>query len=264
MVAAGSLFTDLNTGYEYAGASYANVGYFKHDTIGTFTLEQATDENGDLKFDHYDNPVMEKVEVRAGTGTSGPCAACHMAGDAGHSYAVADKDDAGAMTAIKSSVCAACHKGANGAALVTPELVGTEFGFSTGTRTVTQDDVDAAAAFMQAEAEGYHGALEELETALLAAGYKFSPNYPYFNLVGGDGMPTTWVNQGNFGAAHNYNYLHHEEGAYAHNRYYAKRLIFDSIDWLQNGSLTGSIVVADSHAKHWLGADELTGVATRP
>ena len=29
-------------------------------------------------------------------------------------------------------------------------------------------------------------------------------------------------------------YLHHEPGAYAHNRFYAKRLLFDSIDWIDN------------------------------
>ena len=44
------------------------------------------------------------------------------------------------------------------------------------------------------------------------------------------------------GAAFNYVMLHHEPGAYAHNRYYTKRLIFDSIDYLDPaGSLDGQL-----------------------
>ena len=64
-----------------------------------------------------------------------------------------------------------------------------------------------------------------------------------------------WPNEGDLGAAHNYNYLLHEPGAYAHNRKYAKRLIWDSIDWLDNGVLNGSIVIPAelTHAAAWLG-----------
>ena len=66
-----------------------------------------------------------------------------------------------------------------------------------------------------------------------------------------------WPTQGDLGAAHNYNYLLHEPGAYAHNRLYAKRLIFDSIDWLDNASLDGTIDInADlqPEAAVWFGA----------
>lgn len=75
-----------------------------------------------------------------------------------------------------------------------------------------------------------------------------------------------WPLQGDLGAAHNYNYLHHEAGAYAHNSKYAKRLIFDSIDWLDNGSMDGQITIAatDPDAQIWLNADGATGIATRP
>ena len=52
-----------------------------------------------------------------------------------------------------------------------------------------------------------------------------------------------WADAGHLGAAHNFNYLHHEPGAYAHNRFYAKRLIFDSLDWLDNGALDGTITI---------------------
>jgi hypothetical protein len=39
------------------------------------------------------------------------------------------------------------------------------------------------------------------------------------------------------GAAFNINLLIHDPGGYAHNRYYVKRLLWDSIDFMTNGTL---------------------------
>ena len=41
----------------------------------------------------------------------------------------------------------------------------------------------------------------------------------------------------NMGALFNLNMLQHEPGAFAHNRYYTKRLIYDSIDWLDDKAM---------------------------
>jgi hypothetical protein len=43
------------------------------------------------------------------------------------------------------------------------------------------------------------------------------------------------------GAAFNFNLIEHDPGAYVHNRTYAKRLIYDSIDWLDDASLNNSV-----------------------
>jgi len=52
---------------------------------------------------------------------------------------------------------------------------------------------------------------------------------------------------------------------YVHNRYYGKRLIFDSIDWMDNGALNGTITIPAEYpeARTWLNADD-NGVAARP
>jgi hypothetical protein len=71
-----------------------------------------------------------------------------------------------------------------------------------------------------------------------------------------------WPLQGDLGAAHNYNYLHREAGAYAHNSKYAKRLIFDSIDWLDNMPMDGTISIdANTYpdAAIWFGATAPVG-----
>jgi hypothetical protein len=45
----------------------------------------------------------------------------------------------------------------------------------------------------------------------------------------------------NMGAAFNFNLLEHDPGAYVHNRMYVKRLIYDSIDWLDDGIMNYSV-----------------------
>jgi hypothetical protein len=45
----------------------------------------------------------------------------------------------------------------------------------------------------------------------------------------------------NHGAAFNFNLLDHDPGAYVHNRIYVKRLIYDSIDWLDDNQMNYSV-----------------------
>ena len=56
------------------------------------------------------------------------------------------------------------------------------------------------------------------------------------NVPGTDG-----TGKDRMGAAFNYNLLEHDPGAFAHNSHYAKLLIFDSLDYLDNGVLDGTI-----------------------
>jgi hypothetical protein len=43
------------------------------------------------------------------------------------------------------------------------------------------------------------------------------------------------------GASFNFNLLEHDPGAYVHNRMYVKRLIYDSIDWVDDGIMNYSV-----------------------
>jgi hypothetical protein len=45
----------------------------------------------------------------------------------------------------------------------------------------------------------------------------------------------------NMGAAFNFNLFEHDPGAYVHNRTYVKRLIYDSIDWIDDGQMNYSV-----------------------
>lgn len=228
-------------GYMYAGLSYTDKSYFAHDSLG--------------------------------------CAECHMTGDtptdqASHTFDVVEKDGTGTITAIDSEKCVECHDGEH-ALFVSDSQIGDTLNIWNGSAAVptvvTQLMADDAAAEMEHEAHGYHNAIEVLGAVLTAAGTPPQAGYPYFS--------GTATDQGHGGAMHNWSYLHHEPGAYAHNRYYAKRLIFDSVDWLTNAT-NGSVDAAGSRtldgvlyldpatygaAITWLGGDTITGiVSTRP
>jgi hypothetical protein len=171
---------------------------------------------------------------------AGPCVGCHMGTTANHTWEVVAKDDAGTITAINSETCASCHAG-NYA--LTPEK-------------------------LELEKEELHASLAALESALAAKGIYFYPAHPYFYtapyVVGGTNTAFknwegVYAGKGKdvMGAAFNYNLLEHDPGAYAHNRFYTKRLIFDSIDFIDNGVLDGTISVTGEAATY-------LGTTTRP
>ena len=68
-----------------------------------------------------------------------------------------------------------------------------------------------------------------------------TPFYPVETVDTDKTGATTGKN--NMGAAFNFNLLEHDPGAYAHNRYYVKRLIYDSIDWLDDNQMNYSVGV---------------------
>jgi hypothetical protein len=114
---------------------------------------------------------------------------------------------------------------------------------------------------MEDEKELFHAALGALESAMAdstirPAFYSFS-TYPYIFQDPAGTIPTTnWASYGdtslnsvmtgkpNMGAIFNLVLLEHDPGAFAHNSLYSKLLIFDSIDWLDNNTLDGTIDLA--------------------
>lgn len=202
---ASSLIVFGNGGYEYTGRSYAAPSYFAHDKIGI----SAT-----------------------GTGTtSGPCAGCHMTSANKHLFTNVTKDTAGKITAITSTACATCH---------------------TGNYALT-------AAKLEEEKEEYDASLKVLSSAFVTKGiyYDAHTNNYFFNdpvaratanrVTNWKAVADTYTPAASWkdvmGAAYNLYTLGHDAG-FAHNRYYSKRLIWDSIDFIFNGKLDDDVVAA--------------------
>ncbi|MBI5637557.1 MAG: hypothetical protein HZA03_06275 [Nitrospinae bacterium] len=203
LTAGGTIFAE--TGYTYYSSTgtfnYANPSYYRHDKIG---LDSTLAPN---------------------TGANGPCVGCHMTSTAdaaanygSHRFLPVQKDSAGVLTAITTTVCANCHSGQYS---------------MTATELEHQNTL-------------FQSTLEALKELMASKGFYYSANYPYwYSNAAGTTAATSWgatkaIGQQNMGAAFNYNLLKHDPGAYAHNRYYAKRLIYDSMDWMDDQTLNHS------------------------
>lgn len=189
---------------------------------------------------NYGTQAFAHGAIGATTG-EGPCIACHMGADKTttdkHTFSVFDS----ATTTGVPPTCTQCHTGSN----------------------------PMSADIVKAQSAGFQDALKLLADQLAAHGiYFIAGQSPYFFTDAAGTTPfTAWPDNNTLGAAFNLNYLAHEQGAFAHNPDYAKRLLFDSIDWLDNGVLDGTITIdaaAYPDAASWFEAAPATGITDRP
>ncbi|ACH40349.1 lipoprotein cytochrome c [Citrifermentans bemidjiense Bem] len=162
-----------------------------------------------------------------GTGNDGPCVACHMNSGNSHFFMPVAFDGTGKIAEITSRTCAQCHVG--------------QYALSP--------------AILQTEKEGFAAAIAMLNVLKTDATLPVDPlnptrskvrplankNSDYNAAFPGGGANT-------MGAFFNSGLLQNDPGAFAHNRVYTKRLIYDSIDWLSNGALDGDVESAINNA----------------
>lgn len=219
----GKAIHDLNTGQtatvNFSNLSYGDGHYFSGG--GTMFKGTAYEYNGRI----YSDPASfrhKKIGTSAAenTGNSGPCIGCHMdrPGFPGnHRFQPVGKDATGKIVNVSSEVCFInCHEG----------------------RSALADQANL-------EMEDYKLALAAFDNQLIISGYTFT-SYPYFKNTdwrSPDDSDITGNTTGknNLGAAFNYSLLYHEPGAYIHNSRYAKRIVYDSIDWLDNNQMDWSV-----------------------
>ena len=142
-----------------------------------------------------------------GTGTKGPCITCHMANSSSHLFLPVTLDETRSITGIVSTSCVKCHDGA-----FQPRH---------------------SAESLESAKEGFAAALALLNK--VREGKVVSNNWNAFSP--GNGANT-------MGASFNYSMLSAEPGAFAHNPLYTRRLIYDSIDWISNGSMDNDVAAA--------------------
>jgi len=245
LLASSGTFTNLsfiNSHYLTAGGTvYTVTGYETWYTQVTPTSTVTrTFANPTLHHDDVGRSATPGIGNRQGA-----CVGCHMSTPEKHLFLPVSKPS-GTITTITSTVCIECHDG-------TTQPLRTPAG------------LEASRALMV-------DALEALNQQLILREYYFSSTYPYFftsaydagytetgnctsnlavkNWQTGGTSTFTWsgtsctsamgtagtadTGKNNMGAAFNYNLLEHDPGAFVHNRRYAARLIYDSIDWLDN------------------------------
>lgn len=235
--------------YNFSNASFENSHYL---TAGATIFKTSGFEF--FSSHHYNNPYFfahDKIGVSDynNTGTSGPCITCHMK-PGNHTFLPVSKDVSGNIVSLTSTTCnnVLCHNGAMSGL----ELESQKQLFNTA--------MDALKAMLQEKlAIHFFNANPYFFTKPYIAGYSetggCSENLGVKNWQTGGTTLFTYVpatkscrsatalsgtsdsGSNNMGAAFNYNLLYHDYGAFAHNRFYAKRLIYDSISWLFDGDI---------------------------
>lgn len=209
-------FSGINPHYlAAAGILYSKIGFryyadpAKYDPSLDFSNTHFSHKN--IGVNNYQLPLPIPLPFQP-TGYDGPCVSCHMTKGT-HTLNISQ----GYLNQA-DGVCGKCH------------IVGSGF--------------QMTAAKIEEEKAGFNASLNFLQAMLSLNGMNYTVDFPYFantnwtrpavGPAGGNGM-------NNLGAAFNFSLLKRESGAFAHNRIYAKRLLFDSIDYLQHGAVTGAI-----------------------
>jgi nitrate/TMAO reductase-like tetraheme cytochrome c subunit len=161
--------------------------------------------------------------VVEGTGSNGPCVGCHMKSSESHLFEAVKRDMNGLIIEIPAldAVCSKCH------GVITDKM-----------SVAALNNLDT----------GYNSALGVVQGLLSGKGISYNKaTYPYFFKTADPSQQvsanafTNWPNINTLGAAFNLNLLAHQPGAFAHNSAYTRRLLYDSIDFLDDGSLNDSV-----------------------
>ena len=173
-------------------------------------------------------PLTNFAHSAIGDAQQGPCIGCHMSGSVKkHLFTSVSTATSGAVSRITSTTCflSGCH---------------------------------AADFDLQLRKTGYQAALTVVAAQLAARNIHFNAvKFPYFFADQSFTLPTTdWnrtINGTSFGsnvmgAAFNLKLLQSEAGAYAHNSWYTKRLLYDTIDFLDDGLQNGSATITIQNA----------------
>jgi hypothetical protein len=179
---------------------------------------------------NYLNPAFEHDEINQDT--DGPCASCHMPG-ASHTFESVERDADGTITEITNqALCEDCH------AAMTP-------------------------AVLNAGREGFAEASEVLNNYVSnAEGFT---NYLDLAITSSNYNDTVAVPNNAYGAYQNGKINSDEPCAYVHNPTYARRIVFDSIDWMDNGALDGVIDLTGFPQAHsWMNGGDPINAVTRP
>ncbi|PLY03915.1 MAG: hypothetical protein C0624_06480 [Desulfuromonas sp.] len=225
------------------GVMFGQIGYhFDHLDSTLVYTETRHKRLGDASYDWADYPYKtlnaDQIAAIQGSG-NGPCVACHMAdGSDSHLYsAFTDNTELGLP-----DLCYNCH--ANDPAA----------GHYYKSKEVLENEIKP----------GYLATLAYIE-AMMADGTQNYTGGVLTQAAAGqfqrDGLnldPAAQADEDLAGALFNYKLFKDDHAGYVHNRYYAKQLLFYSIDYLDNGVIDGSITVNDAIAAEWLDADAAT------
>jgi hypothetical protein len=184
---------------------------------------------------NYDNPAFQHYKINAAT--IGPCASCHMpvdgSGSPSHTFDPIEESGDTITKINNQALCNTCH----GAGMTPAALEKASSGFEEASTILNNYNSNLA------------GFTNYLNLAITSDNYS----------------DTVAVPNDAYGAWQNGKIVSDEPCAYVHNPTYAKRIVFDSIDWMDNGVLDGTIsfdATAFPEAAAWFFKPGASGVTT--
>lgn len=219
----GQMIKDKSFPGDIVGKNYATFGPHYLTAAGTIFRTTGYEFDGRDYANSYFKHDLTGSAAAPGTGTNGSCVGCHMLTAEGHLFLPVKEDADGKIIEITAMAesCGTCHAEGSGLA-------------------ITAED-------MQELREGFEAALDALNVQLAAKGIYRGSGYPYYfatSVPANQSMGTAfknWPDKNTLGAAYNHDLFTAEAGAYTHNQLYARRLLFDSIDWLDDGVMNSSV-----------------------
>ncbi|MBT0663194.1 cytochrome C [Geobacter pelophilus] len=217
-----------------AGLNFDNVARINaHDFVAGGSLFQATGYEYTHLGRSYTQPVTFQHDNIGlgnfqGTGSSGPCITCHMSSSESHLFLPVTIDSEGVITQITGTACIKCHVGVTA---WSPET-------------------------LQEKKTGYLAALTALYElqkvrptigTKIISGETFNPD----STVKSYTYTTKWASAyggatgaDTMGASFNFEALKGDSGAFAHNSAYTRKLIYDSLDWVNDGTMNNDVASA--------------------
>lgn len=212
-----------------AGIVFAKSGY--HFTAQNYSF----DANEDVHYKLGTGLSTGKAGFDAvkGNYSGGPCVTCHLTSRSGTHTLKAVTAYSTTDTSL-NPVCGTtdCHPNRVPTSInpistggASPNSYVTWFGDRATSKTLSGSTQTAR----------YQAALAALKAQLEIRGYVYDDaKNPVF-------VTKNWGNANNMGAAFNYRMLLKDRGGVAHNRRYTRRLIYDSIDWLDDNNMNNSV-----------------------
>jgi mono/diheme cytochrome c family protein len=224
-------FASGATLFERAGFEY----YSSYRYAGTGTIEHIHDLIG---------------AGYPGTGSRGPCVSCHMSSAKSHEFLPVTLGESSVIS-INTALCANCHSSGK----------------------IGAERFNGTVADLNTKKEGYNATRRALFVWLNKKGITSTSNWLKSSTYGWEGAPAyvgtckptegadIYFGSRNMGAAFNYDFMNNESAAYVHNDQYAKRLIYDSLDWLDDCKLngTGARAVTDAGSIDYFGNSVVSG-----
>ena len=175
-----------------------------------------------------------------GDETQGPCVGCHMTSPEKHSFSVLSTASNGVISAIRTDACLGCHTADDAGVMTVEDLQSTKENYNAALAIIKAKLAERHIYYNAAKAPYFFSTDETTQQSASTRTLNWSadpnPLYRGANMMG---------------AAFNLRLLD-SDAAWIHHPQYAKRLLYDTIDYLDNGAMGKDVILSPQSLHDYL------------